>query len=563
MKLSDIKIGHKFLAIVLLAIFAGGAMCIYVARQLLHVNHLYSELIDNQLNAEAEAYRVVASGHALGRVLFTSISQPDATKRAEIVQDFDTAHGRAVGRHEELEKLLGGSYAPELAEVGKGFSEMRSLADTVFAELGRGETARASQIAIEQFRPLTLRLVEVANKVGDALRTEAKEVSVQTSAEVVGLEWHAYELLALLSVALIGIAFAFGRYGVARPMAGLIGALESMASGALDTEITAKSRGDELGDVGRAVEAIKVKLSEDAKREAEAKMEADRRHAAQRKVEMIALADDFDRAVGSIVASVSSASNELSAAAEQLTHASKQASAQSTTVAAASEQASTNVRTVASAAEQLSASVSEISGQVRHSHTVTNSAAEQAEEASTKMTMLAQAAEQIGNVIGLISGIASQTNLLALNATIEAARAGEAGKGFAVVASEVKQLAAQTTKATGEIGQQIASIQLAATEAATFISQITKTICEVNSISGSIASAVEQQGSATTEIAKNVTEASAGTAEVTSNIHGVQRAVDGSSAAATQVLSTAKGLSRQSEHLSGEVRKFLETVRAA
>jgi methyl-accepting chemotaxis protein len=50
---------------------------------------------------------------------------------------------------------------------------------------------------------------------------------------------------------------------------------------------------------------------------------------------------------------------------------------------------------------------------------------------------------------------------------------------------------------------------------------------------------------------------------VTSNISGVAGAAEETGAAASQVLGAAGELSRQSEHLNGEVRRFLDTVRAA
>ena len=55
----------------------------------------------------------------------------------------------------------------------------------------------------------------------------------------------------------------------------------------------------------------------------------------------------------------------------------------------------------------------------------------------------------------------------------------------------------------------------------------------------------------------------AGTGEVTGNITGVANAAEETGAAASQVLGAASELSRQSEHLSSEVSRFLATVRAA
>lgn len=77
------------------------------------------------------------------------------------------------------------------------------------------------------------------------------------------------------------------------------------------------------------------------------------------------------------------------------------------------------------------------------------------------------------------------------------------------------------------------------------------------------AAAVEQQGADAQEIVRNVAQAAAGTGEVTGNIAGVASAAEDTGAAASQVLGAASELSRQSEHLTSEIGRFLATVRAA
>ena len=221
------------------------------------------------------------------------------------------------------------------------------------------------------------------------------------------------------------------------------------------------------------------------------------------------------------------------------------------------------MQTVAFAAEELASSVNEISRQVAQSTRITGKAVIDAQRTDVIVQALAEGAEKIEQVVGLITNIAGQTNLLALNATIEAARAGDAGKGFAVVASEVKSLATQTGRATEEIGAQIRQIQGATHEAVSAIRAIAATIQEVSAIATSIASAVEQQGAATAEIARNVQETAQAAAEVSNNIGGVRQAADEAGEAAAQLQSSAGGLSAQAEQLSGEVRRFVDGVRAA
>jgi methyl-accepting chemotaxis protein len=277
----------------------------------------------------------------------------------------------------------------------------------------------------------------------------------------------------------------------------------------------------------------------------------------------MALADGFEAAVGGIVGMVSSSATELQATAQAMTATATQTAAQSTSVAAAAEEAAANVGTVAAAAEELGASVQEIGRQVIGSSALAQTAVSEADQTAQLVQDLSESVSCIGDVVGLISTIAGQTNLLALNATIEAARAGAAGKGFAVVAAEVKALADQTARATREITGHIERIQSSTGQAVVGIGAIAERIREINGVAASIAAAVEQQGAATQEIVRNVAQAATGTGEVTGNIAGVADAAAQSGAAASQVLGSASELSRQSEHLSAEVQRFLDTVRAA
>jgi hypothetical protein len=88
-------------------------------------------------------------------------------------------------------------------------------------------------------------------------------------------------------------------------------------------------------------------------------------------------------------------------------------------------------------------------------------------------------------------------------------------------------------------------------------------IQEISGVTTSIAAAVEQQGAATQEIVRNVSQAAQGTSAATSNIADAAGTAEETGAAASQVLCATPELSRQSEHLSAEVARFLATVRAA
>jgi len=130
-------------------------------------------------------------------------------------------------------------------------------------------------------------------------------------------------------------------------------------------------------------------------------------------------------------------------------------------------------------------------------------------------------------------------------------------------AHEVKSLATQTAKATEEIGRQISGMQAATNESVAAIKEISGTIGRISEISTAIAAAVEEQGAATGEIARNVQQAAAGTTQVASNITEVNRGAVETGSASGQVLTSARSLSSESNHLKSEVKNFLSTIRAA
>ncbi len=469
--------------------------------------------------------------------------------------------------YEAVDKLIALSDTTERQTANQGLRTVMAayfaITDRVVG-LGRNNQNEAGiKLALSEGAAVRAKVREAVQPRIDLITEQFEQAKkdAQTRADRAGLVLVGATLAGLTLA--VAIAVAIVMLGITRPLGSLVGVLQRMAKGDIEAEIREAVRGDEIGAVGRAVEGIKAMVAKKAAEETERKQIVDAAAAAERRRTMIDLADGFEAAVGGIVGMVSSSATELQATAGTMTATATETASQSTTVAAAAEEAAANVNTVAAAAEELEASVLEIGRQVSGSAALAQRAVAEADQTAELVRALSQTSARIGNVVGMISGIAGQTNLLALNATIEAARAGEAGRGFAVVAAEVKELASQTAKATEEIAQHIGEVQGVTDQAVMAIGGITGRIREIDGMATSIAAAVEQQGAATQEIVRNVSQAAVGTGEVTSNIAGVAQASEETGAAASQVLSAATELSRQSERLGAEVTRFLATVRAA
>jgi methyl-accepting chemotaxis protein len=370
----------------------------------------------------------------------------------------------------------------------------------------------------------------------------------------------------LVGGGILGFMLGFGLiawialFHVSRPLRRMTAEMNRLAAGELAIQIEGNERGDEIGDLARSLSvfhdnAVTARRLETEKRQAQLKKE-------QRQQQVEQHIGEFDTQLRAALDNLTRSSSQLHNAAESMSATATQTSRQAMEVAATSDIASANVQTVAASTEELHSSIDEISRQVGQSASIAGKAVVEADRTSEMILGLAATAQKIGDVVSLIQNIAAQTNLLALNATIEAARAGDAGKGFAVVAAEVKMLANQTARATEEISAQVSAIQSETGHAVEAIKSIGGTIRTMSEYSAAISAAVEQQGAATRDISQNVQAVARGTAEVSSNVAGVNQAADVTGAAASQVLSAADDLGRQSNSLRRDVSVFFEKIRS-
>ena len=395
--------------------------------------------------------------------------------------------------------------------------------------------------------------------------------------------------LAVLFSVVLGLALS---RTIATPVSGLTGAMGRLAAGDDSVEVPALGRGDEIGEMARAVLVFKEAALEKARLETESgraraeaedergRNEADRaREAAEDHAVVTALArglsalaegdltwriaepfaaksqqlkDDFNRTAGQLeetmaiiagaIGSMHAGTGEISRAADDLSRRTEQQAASLEETAAALDQITATVKKTAEGAHQ----ASQVTDQARAG---AETSGEVVRQAVTAMAQIEKSSRQIGQIIGVIDEIAFQTNLLALNAGVEAARAGDAGRGFAVVASEVRALAQRSAEAAREIKELISTSTRQVEAGVDLVGQtgeaLERIVTQVGEITGLVG-----------EIAASAREQSTGLAEVNTAVNQMDQVTQQNAAMVEQSTAASHGLAQEAEALSRLVARF-------
>lgn len=410
------------------------------------------------------------------------------------------------------------------------------------------------------------RMEESAAKMHDLLNQLNEEVDkeLKKSKESM-LKTERFAYIVTLSVSLVGlvaaiiIALVMGR-GIGKPIKEMTTAMQHLANGVLDVEVTGGDRHDEIGDMSHAFEIFRensIRMEEMHK-----KQELHEQQIKEQRQQMLQkLADNFESDVKKITDEVLEFSSRTESIAKLIEHITDKNHDESSILSQSSKESSNHVSAIAAAAEELNITTREINGQITNTSSLTQNAVDQTSLANNAVNKLSVAAQEIGDVVELINEIAEQINLLALNATIEAARAGEAGKGFAVVASEVKGLVSQVAKATNSIVTHVSSIQGATNETVDEITRISDTVNRINESTEVMASAIREQETTTRDISSNIQQASMGTNNVSNIAFKVIETTEQTKDISKEIMEVASALSKEAKALDEEVVTFLKETR--
>ncbi|WP_019961748.1 methyl-accepting chemotaxis protein [Woodsholea maritima] len=508
---------------------------------------------------------------------------PGVSDNSRVQNYLADARFEIANAHLFTEEVLGGDEGESIDAVREGFANSSAALRAIIQGAGplNGLPEEAAQhidnlgvLALQRYQAMLGRNSQLAQTHQAYVRSiEALDQSAAQAEEYVIADmeaalahlqaskatatWVILIGMALFMIAM-GVGFWFARHLVVVPVRQTTDIALRLSNGAIDDQVRAHNRKDEIGDLLRALENFRQKLQLQREMEAE-KVTRDHEEWA-RQAKLRDLVDQFRLRIGDVVKSVADEVLRM----ENVARRSKDTIGQATKDVQSSDQASSRaseaVSAVSAAAQELVASISEIGHQTNSAQSVVHSAVEVASKTDAQVRTLTEAATRITEVVDLINDISNQTNLLALNATIEAARAGEAGKGFAVVAEEVKRLAEQTAQATGDIASQVSAVQSSSEASVKALAEIAQAINKVTEISSGIAGAVEQQTSVTQEISQSITTAADGARASAEAVGRVSRSMDETVEQADQVYAVSQAIAASKTALEHAIDEFISVI---
>ena len=554
MRLKDIRIGYKILMLVVIGIL-GMAILSFSGYSAMSKA---GDDIDNMYNRKMKATRMLGNEINYMRMIQVRIVKhiidPKDTKVNASIDEAIESYEKTWPDYKDL-GMRADKAAAEIpttekkwAEYKDGIQETRKLADA-----GKTQEAWTYYKGVEAgvTQELLKSLVTLQKVADDNAETLNEEIVSSNQREMFLMILTTVICFAVLMI----IAFIIIR-DIMNTLAQMVNECNMMKDGDFRTNSNYEPRGDELGQMEAAMQAMRKSLNK------------------------------LMRKVSESSEQLAASSEELTASAGQAAQAATQVAQSATEVVESVEHQQQSVMDSNESVQSAEASVEEIrqkSIQVEENSTAAADRAEKGNfaidesvrqikdveetvKASAKMVdRLGERSKEIGEIVDTMTGIAEQTNLLALNASIEAARAGEHGRGFTVVAGEVGKLAQESKESAEKIARIIKEIQNdtedavnsmrtgreAVVEGAHSVESLRTMFEEINQlvvgVSGEIshvAESINAMADATNDIASEMTDINSYSGKVASEMQAVSAATEEQSASAEEIAAASEALAK-------------------